>query len=108
MTEKFAGQDELIDAGDVHLNDAAGAHIEVADFAIAHLTLGQADGRAGSVNQGVRKFREEAVVIGLTGERDGVALGFGAVAPAVEDGEDDGTGAFRQGGTLPEHRAGSR
>jgi hypothetical protein len=31
--------DEEVDAGDVHLHDAPGAEIEMADFAVAHLTV---------------------------------------------------------------------
>ncbi len=97
LAEKFAAGDELIDARDVHLHDAARADIHVAHFAIAHLPFGQADGRTGGVNQRVGKFLEQAVVIGLAREGDGVALGFGAVAPAVEDGEDDWSRSFRHG-----------
>ena len=39
LVELFVG-DEEIDAGDVHVDDAAGADVEVADFAVAHLALG--------------------------------------------------------------------
>ena len=95
--EKFAAGDELVDARDVHLHDAAGADIQMADFAVAHLALGQADERAGGVDQRVGKILEQAVVIGFAREGDGVAFGFGAVAPAVKNGEDDGSRAFRHG-----------
>jgi len=101
LAEEFAAGDEPIDARDVHLNDAAGAHIEVADLAIAHLPFGQADVRARSVNQGIREFLEQAVVIGFAGKRDGVALRLSAVAPAVEDGENDGFGALGHGQKAP-------
>ena len=89
LLEELAAGDGLVDARDVHLHDAAGAHIQVAHFAVAHLPVGQADGGTGSVDQRVGKFGEQAVVIGLAREGDGVAFGFGAVAPAVEYGEDD-------------------
>ena len=97
---EFAAGDELVDARDVHVHDASGADIQVADFAIAHLSFGQADGGAGSLNQRVGKFLEQAVVVRLAREGDGVALGFGAVAPAVEDGEDDWFWAFRWRGHV--------
>ena len=105
LAEKFAAGDELIDARDVHLHDAARADIQVAHFAIAHLSFGQSDEGTGGMDQRVGKFLEQAVVVGLAREGDGVALGFGAVAPAVEDGEHDGSRSLghstRKGLTKP-------
>ena len=94
MGEEFAVLDHQVDAGDVHVHDAAGADVEMADFAVAHLPFGQSDERAAGVNQRVGILAQQAVVGGLAGERDGVGLGFGAVSPAVEDDEDErfGTG----------------
>src|SRR6266481_51957 len=43
LVELLVG-DEEIDTGDVHVYDAAGADVEVADFAVAHLAFGEADG----------------------------------------------------------------
>ncbi len=80
------------DARDVHLHDAAGADVEVADFGVAHLAFGEADARAGGLDERVGKFLQEAVVVRLASQGDGVAGGFGAVTPAVEHGEDDGFG----------------
>jgi len=57
--------DEEIDAGDVHVHDAAGADVEVADFAVAHLAFGEADGGAGGLDQGVGESAQEFVVSGL-------------------------------------------
>src|SRR5271168_4782650 len=71
------------------MHDAASADIQVADFAVAHLSFGEADGGAGGVDERVGKFFEEAIVIWFAREGDGVAGGFGAIAPAVENGEDD-------------------
>ena len=45
----------------------------------------------------VRKILDERVVGGLAGESDRVALGFGAVAPAVEHGEYDWFWSFCHG-----------
>ncbi len=88
---EFVFRDELVDAGDVHVDDAAGAEIEVADFAVAHLAVGQADEVLGGADEGVGILAEQLVVGGLAGEGDGVVGGFGAVAPSVEDGEDERT-----------------
>ena len=100
LAREFAGGDELINARDVHVHDASGADIQVAHFAIAHLSFRQADGGAGRLNQRVGKFFEQAVVIRLARERDGVAFGFGAIAPAVEDGKDHRFWAFRWRGHV--------
>ena len=89
MREKFAVLDHQVDAGDVHVHDAAGADVEVADFAVAHLPFGQADERPAGMNQRVGILAQQAVIGGLAGERDGVGFGFGAVSPAVEDDENE-------------------
>jgi hypothetical protein len=75
---------EQVDARDVHVHDAAGADVEVADFAIAHLAFGKPDVGAGGVDERVGKFFEQHVVGGLARESDGVTFGFGAESPAVE------------------------
>ena len=80
--------DEGIDAGDVHADYAAGADVEMADFTVAHLAVGQADEVLTGADEGVGVFREQLVVGGLAGQRDGVGFGPGAIAPSVEDGED--------------------
>ncbi len=94
MREEFAVLDHQLDARDVHVHDAPGADIEVADLAVAHLAVGQPDERAAGVNQRVGILAQQAVVGRLAGQRDGVGLGFGAVSPAVEDDENErfGTG----------------
>jgi len=73
---------------------AAGADVEVADFTVAHLAFGEADGGAGGLDQGVGEFADEFVVSGFAREGDGVALGFGAEAPSIEDGEYERFGSF--------------
>src|ERR1700691_529224 len=80
---EFAAGDELVDARDVHVHDASCADIQVADFAIAHLSFGEADGGAGSMNERVGKLLQQAIVIWFARESDGVAFAFGAIAPAV-------------------------
>ena len=71
------------------MDDAAGADVQVADFAVAHLAVGQADEVPAGLNQRVGILAQQAVVGGLAGQGDGVGLGLGAVAPAVEDDEDE-------------------
>ena len=46
--------DRLVDAREVLVNDAAGAQVEVADFAVAHLAGGQADIQAAGAQGGAR------------------------------------------------------
>ncbi len=89
LLEKFAVRDHQVDARDVHVDDAARAHVHVAHFAVAHLSFGQADERPGRLDQRVGKILEQAVVIRLPREGNRVALGFGAVAPAVEHGQNN-------------------
>src|SRR5882762_5254198 len=76
--------DEQVDAGDVHVYDAAGADVEVADFTIAHLAFRKADVRARSMDQRIRKFLEQRVISRLARKGDGVAFGFSAESPSVE------------------------
>ena len=92
--EEAAVGDGGVDAGHVHADDAAGAEVEVADLGVAHLAVWEADEVIAGVEEGVGVLGEETVVNGLAGEGDGVSECFGAVAPAVKDGEYDG---FRHG-----------
>ncbi len=69
----------------------------MADFAVAHLAVGESDEVFAGAEEGVRVVAQEAVVGWLAGLCDGVAVGLGAIAPAVEDGEDDGFGHAWQG-----------
>jgi hypothetical protein len=82
--------DQLVDAGDIHVNDAASAEVEMADFAVPHLAVGQADEVLRRADKGVGILAEELVVGGLAGESDGVVGGFSTVAPSVKDGENEG------------------
>ena len=96
--EETAVGDGGVDAGHVHADDAACAEIEVAHFGVAHLTVRQANVVVAGTEESVGVGREEPVVRGLAGERDGVAVSLGAVAPAVEDGEDDGFWHMQESG----------
>ena len=53
MRKEFPVLDHQVEARDVHVHDAAGADVQVADFAVAHLAFGQSDKRAAGVNERV-------------------------------------------------------
>ena len=89
MRKEFAVLDHQVDAGDVHVNDASRADVEMANLAVAHLPLGQTNKRSAGMDQRVGIFAQQPVVSGLARERDGVGFGFGAVSPAVEDDENE-------------------
>ncbi len=57
--------DHQIDLGNVHVDHAACAYVQVSDFAVAHLSGGQPDMAPAGVNQGVGKFLEQAIVVRL-------------------------------------------
>src|SRR6516225_9248714 len=76
--------DHQVDAGDVHVDDAARADIHVADFAVAHLAFGEADEWAGGLDQRVGKLAQQLVIGGLARKGDRVALRLRAVAPSIE------------------------
>src|SRR6202007_838278 len=89
LAKKLAARDERVDSRDVHMNDAARSHIQMAHFAIAHLPFGQSHKWPGSVDQCVWKIRHKAIIIWLARQRDGVSFRFGAKAPSVENSEHD-------------------
>ena len=57
---EFIVCDEEINAGDVHLDNASGAEIEMTDFAVAHLTVWEAHEVLGGADQSVRDIRPGA------------------------------------------------
>src|ERR1035437_6630116 len=94
MREEFSVQDHKVEARDVHVHNAPGTNIEMADFAVAHLPFRQPDKRPAGVNQRVRILAQQPVVDRLGRGGGSVGLGFGAVSPAVEDDENE---RFRTG-----------
>src|SRR5207302_2416931 len=64
-----------VDLGDVHVNHTPRANVQVTDFAVAHLSLRQADKSSAGVDERVGIFGEQAVIVGLT--RQGNGVGFG-------------------------------
>src|SRR4051812_48659047 len=53
VAEEVAILDHEVDLGDVHVNDAAGADVEVSNFAVPHLTGGQTDIASAGVDESV-------------------------------------------------------
>ncbi len=74
MRKEFAVLDHQLDAGNVHVNDAPGADVQMTDFAVAHLPVGQADKGAAGVDQRVGIFAQQAIVGRLARKRDRVGL----------------------------------
>ena len=63
--EKLAILDHEIDLGDVHVNHAPGAHVQVSDLTVSHLAGRQADKAPAGVDQCVGKLSEQLVIGGL-------------------------------------------
>src|SRR5215469_3311415 len=83
--EEAAVLNHEIDASNIHVDDPASADIEVTNFAVAHLSLGQAHVFSAGMDQRVRVLAQETVIGGLAGESNGVSFDFRAVAPAIEN-----------------------
>ena len=79
----------LINAGDVHVDDASSANIKVANFAVAHLPLGQAHVWAAGMDQSIGKIAKQAIISRLARQSDGIGLGLSTISPAIKDGEHD-------------------
>ena len=79
--------DHQVDLGDVHVNDAASADVQVPHFAVAHLSLRQADKASAGVDERVGILGEQAVIVGLARQGNGIGLGGRRVTPAIENDE---------------------
>jgi len=80
----FAVLDRAADAGQILVDDSAGAEVHVADFRVAHLAVGQADVAPGTRDQGVRAIGPETVPRRGVGGGNGVGFADFAVAESVE------------------------
>ena len=65
------------------------------DLGIAHLPLGQTHEGIARLHMGVRCGPNEAVPIRGLGESDAVVGAVGALAPTIENAQDDGAGTGR-------------
>jgi hypothetical protein len=90
--------DSQVDAGEFLVDDATGAEVEVTNFRISHLSLGETDLEAAGLKSAPGVILVEAVMDRGFGEKGGVALFFGTGAagridaPAVTDEKKNGLG----------------
>ena len=85
IVKELTGFDFVINSLDVRAQHPTGAQAQMTDVGIAHHTFRQADTVTRFLNQGVRIFFKEFVVVRHLRERDGVALAFGAIAKAIKN-----------------------
>src|SRR5689334_11741532 len=83
--KELAILDHHINLGDVHVNDATGADIQMTYFAVAHLTGWQSDIAPAGVHQRAGILAQQFVVNRLARQRDAIALSLGTKSPAVEN-----------------------
>ena len=76
--------DGLGDAGELLVHNAAGAHVGVAHFAVAHLSVGQAHIQAGSADLGHRLEANRASILGFLAAAMALPL-FGSTAKAIQN-----------------------
>ena len=99
LVQLFVG-DQQIHTRDIHVHHAPRAHVHVAHFAVAHLSLGQAHRWAGCLDQRVRKFAQQFVVVRFPGQGNCVALRFRAVSPSIQHCQHNRFWSFRHGFSL--------
>ena len=71
------------DAGQILIDDAAGAHVHMTHFGVADLPFGETDGKAGSVEIAVAMMIPQAVEVGLLSRGNAVALHRLTVAETI-------------------------
>ena len=86
---EFTRLDALGDADQILGDHPAGADVEMADLAVPHLALGEADGEAAGVEQGAGKASPEPVPDRGGGQLDGVSFALAPVPPAVQNHQDN-------------------
>src|ERR1051325_11628394 len=86
ILEERAVLDRQIDADEILRDDATRPEIEVSDLAVPDLTWRKPNRQTRRLEQRHRESRERLPRGGL-GQRDGVALAFGSMSPAIEDDE---------------------
>ena len=90
--------DGQVDLGQILVDHAPGADVQMAHFRIAHLTFGQADVELGGVDERVRILFPEFVPVRLAGVGDGIEIGILAIAEAIQD--EQKNGGDRLGGEI--------
>ncbi len=77
--------DLYVQTGEILINNAARAQIDVTNFRVTHLAVRQAHFEAGSVNQRVRTFRPQCIHDRRFGIKNSVILLIFAVAVAIQN-----------------------
>ena len=85
VTVQRAVCNRLINARQVLQHDTPAAQIHMAHFRIAHLPVGQANGKAAGLEPGARGAVPQSAIVGRFGELDGIVCRLFAVSPAIED-----------------------
>src|SRR5215831_3001067 len=83
--EEAAVFDGGIYSRDIHSYDTAGAYIQVADFAVTHLAVGQSYRVARALNQCMWILQKPFIQVRSACQRDGVAFAPGGIAESVEN-----------------------
>ena len=85
-----AAGDGIVDARQALLHDTPGTQRHVTDFGISHLTGGQTDIALRRFQPAMRAGRHQAVPDRGVGQGNGVVVARLALAPTVEDAQDNG------------------
>ena len=83
ILEETAVLDRRIDAGQVLINDTAGAQVHVPDLGIAHLPVRQAHVAAFGMDQRVRRGGQQALPVGQCGLGQCIVGRILAVPPTI-------------------------
>ena len=94
VVEELAGLDRAVDAHEILVDDASRAEIGVADFAVPHLSFGEAHGETAGVELREGKLLRQPVEVRRSLQQDGVSLAPGGVSPSVEDDQQHGAHAL--------------
>ena len=92
VAREVAGRDGVVDAGEVLVDDAARADVQVADLGIAHLAVGQADMQSDASIRVCGEPASSRFQLGIRRARWRCTARFAAAA-AVEDQQHEGTHA---------------
>ena len=84
VLEERSVADRFVDAHQVLHHDPTGSEVQMADFAVAHLPLWEADGEPGRVEQRARAPRHQGIPGGRVGQRNRVSFTLRPVSPAIE------------------------
>ncbi len=78
-----------IDSGQILRDNPSGPQIQMADLAVTHLALGQADTSATGRQAGPGVARVETLHVGESGLGDGIPFPTVSPSPTIQDGQKD-------------------